>query len=287
MLLIAIDASGYIHRAYNTVAKLQRSDGQETGAVYGFCKMLWYGARRARGASHVIVVFDAPGKKWRHQLYDNYKANRPPLPDSFTSQFPLIREAVDAFSLARIEMKSFEADDVIATIAYQFASCGGEAIIMSSDKDFYQLLRFQGIQQFDPIRKKFIEREDVIAKFGVGPELAVDAQALIGDSTDNIPGVPGIGAKMAGHLLNRFGSLESVLMNVDLIPRQSVRETLRLSVDKALLSRDLVTLSRHVPGINIDEYKLQPLDRERLTRFLEKMEFVSLRQEIEGASLAA
>lgn len=280
MRLIAIDASGYIHRAYNILPRIQRSDGQETGAVYGFTQMLWFGARRQQGATHVVVVFDAPGPKWRHKLYGDYKANRPKLADGFTSQLPLVRSAVDALSLARFEVKSFEADDVIATAAAQTAALGGEAIIMSSDKDYYQLLRFEGIRQFDPIKRRFIERADVIKKFGVGPELAVDAQALIGDPSDNVPGVPGIGAGAAGYLLGRFGSLDGVLANARLAPRQTQRLALEANIEKALLSRDLVTLRRDVPGVNVNDFRQRPFDEARLFKFLDEMEFVTLRDRI-------
>lgn len=277
--LTAIDGASYIYRAFYALPQLERSDGQQVGAVYGFCSMLWKKIRNEQ-PSHIGVVFDAPGRKFRHDLYESYKANRPGLPTELTSQFSLIRRAVDAFNIPRIEIEGYEADDVIATAVMQFVSQGGTANIVSSDKDFYQLLCHEGIGQWCPIKNRMIERDDVVKKFGVGPELAIDAQALIGDSSDNVPGVPGIGPKTAGLLLEQFGSLESLLWDVESVSKTKIKLALTEHGETARLSKELVTLSHDVPGLDLEHFVARPLDTDALLAFLDEMEFVTLKQDI-------
>lgn len=284
MDLLCIDASGFLHRYFRGMAPIERSDGQQTGAVHGFCQMLWHRLRKAN-PTHIVVVFDAPGKKKRHAIYSKYKANRKPLEVELTSQFPLARIAVDAFGIPRIEVAQHEADDVIATAACQATARGGSATIISSDKDFFQLLRLPSVRQWCPLKRDWITREHVISKLGVGPELAIDAQALIGDSADNVPGIHGIGVGYAAALLKRFGSLDAVLANAHLAPTAALRTALAdvSNVESALLSRDLVALQHNVPGVDIDQFEARPFDPEKLLEFLQKMEFVTLSREVRAA----
>lgn len=285
MRLTAIDGASYIYRAFYALPQIERSDGQQTGAVYGFCSMLW---RRLKNdqPTHIGVVFDAPGKKFRHSLYDQYKANRPELPEDLTSQFALIREAVDAFNVPRIEVEGYEADDVIAAATTRFIEQGGAATVVSSDKDFYQLLCHEGIEQWCPIKGRPIDRDDVVKKLGVGPDLAIDAQALIGDSADNVPGVPGIGPKTVTALFDRYGDLESLLWDAESVAHSGIRSAAKISAalldhaEQARLSKELVTLSQEVPGLDLEHFTARPLDPDQLLAFLDQMEFVTLKQDI-------
>lgn len=285
MKLTAIDGASYIYRAFYALPQLESSDGQQVGAVYGFCSMLWK-LLKDEQPTHIGVVFDAPGRKFRHDIDENYKANRTPPPPELTSQLPLIRKAVDAFNIARVEVDGYEADDVIATAALRFVEQGGRTSIISSDKDFYQLLCQEGIEQWCPIKNRLVERSDVEKKFGVGPELATDAQALIGDTSDNVPGVPGIGPKTVTALFAKFDDLEHLLENADMVMYANIRSaekisrTLQEHAEQARLSKQLVTLTRDVPGVDLEQFVARPLDTDQLLEFLDEMEFVTLKQDI-------
>ena len=279
MRLTAIDGASYIYRAFYALPPLERSDGQQVGAVHGFCSMLWKKLKEDR-PTHIGVVFDAPGLKFRHDIDESYKANRTPPPPELTSQFPLIRQAVDAFNLPQIEVEGYEADDVIATVSMQVLNQGGQVSIVSSDKDFYQLLAHDGIEQWCPIKGRAIDRDDVVKKFGVGPEFAIDAQALIGDTSDNVPGVPGIGPKTAAQLIEQFGDLDSVLWNADYVSKPKIRQALIEHADQARRSKELVTLNHDVPGVYVEHFSARDIDHTALLEFLDEMELVTLKQDI-------
>ncbi len=282
--LVLIDGSGYIYRAYHALPPLTReSDGLPVGAVYGFTNMLHKLLAEQHGENaptHLAVVFDARGPSFRNEIFPAYKANRPPPPEDLVRQFELIREATRAFSVPVIEKEGFEADDIIATLAREAAEKGGRVTIISSDKDLMQLVSGQ-VRMLDPIRNRPIGPEEVERKFGVPPEKVVDVQALAGDSTDNIPGAPGIGIKTAALLVNRFGDLDNLLAHAEEIPQPKRRKTLIEFADQIRLSRDLVRLDDHVPlDVSFCDLKVHPPDPDRLLAFLAEMEFRTLLRRI-------
>src|SRR6202158_5514105 len=209
-----VDGSGYIFRAYHALPPINRkSDGLQLNAVFGFCNMLWKLLRDMKPEdkpTHLAVVFDLSERTFRTEMYPDYKAHRPDPPDDLRPQFPLIREAVQAFDLPCLEQKGFEADDLIATYVRQARAAGATANIVSSNKDVRQLVG-DGVVMFDTMKDKKIGRAEVIEKFGVPPEKVIEVQALIGDSTDNAPGVPGLGPKAAASLIVELGSLEKLI----------------------------------------------------------------------------
>jgi DNA polymerase-1 len=297
MRLYLVDGSGYIFRAFHALPPLTRkSDGLPIGAVSGFCNMLWKlicdtrdgDAMLALGApTHLAVVFDASEKTFRTKLYDQYKAHRPPPPEDLIPQFPLIREATRAFGVPAVELDGYEADDVIATYARQCAEAGGEVVIVSSDKDLMQLVNEQ-VCLLDPVKQVKICREQVIEKFGLGPERVVEIQALAGDSVDNVPGAPGIGVKTAVQLLSEFGDLDSLLERAGEIKQPKRRETLLAFADQVRLSRELVRLADDAPiPVAIDTFAVKPPHAETLAAFLEELEFRTLARRVAEAGSVA
>jgi DNA polymerase-1 len=275
-----IDGSGYIFRAYHALPPLTRpSDGLPVGAVHGFCGMLWKLLRETgelAPPSHIAVIFDYSAKTFRSDLFDGYKANRPEPPEDLIPQFPLVRDAVRAFNVSCIEKEGYEADDLIATYALQALEAGADVTIVSSDKDLMQIVQ-PGIRMYDTMKNKSIEREQVIEKFGVPPEKVIEVQALIGDSSDNVPGVPGIGVKTAALLINEYGDLETLLARAEEIKQQKRRENLFEFADQARLSKTLVTLDDHVPlDVALAETAVQQPDPEVLTAFMRELEFSTL-----------
>lgn len=271
-----IDGSGYIFRAYHALPPLSRPDGTPVGAVYGFINMLFRLWKTIKNHP-LLVVFDASRTTFRQDIYPEYKANRGDTPEDLIPQFSLIREACSAFDLPYVEDKKFEADDLIASYAKACTSLGKEVVIISSDKDLMQLVN-DTVSMYDPMKSKPIGCEEVLQKFGVPPEKVVDVQALAGDSTDNIPGVPGIGIKTAALLIQQFGTLESLLNNAHTIPQNKRREKLVTNKDAALLSKKLVTLSDTVP-LPIDLEKLAPIEKlltPNAQTFLENQNFTTL-----------
>ena len=247
-----VDGSGYIFRAYHALPPLTRpSDGLPVGAVHGFCGMLWKLLRETGELSpptHLAVIFDYSARTFRNDLFDGYKANRPELPEDLIPQFPLIRDAVKAFNVACIEMEGYEADDLIATYAIQALQAGADVTIVSSDKDLMQLVR-PGIRMYDTMKNKVIGEAEVLERFGVPPSKVIEVQALMGDSTDNVPGVPGIGVKTAALLINEYGDLDTLLARASEIKQQKRRESLITYADQARLSRTLVILDcQRAPG---------------------------------------
>ena len=284
MRLYLVDGSGYLFRAYFAMARsreglTRKSDGLPVGAVLGFSNMLnklLTDMKDEHDPTHLAVIFDYSGKTFRNEIYPDYKGNRPDAPEDLIPQFPLVREATRAFNVPCIETEGFEADDIIATYARKVEAEGGEVVIISSDKDLMQLVSDK-VSMFDPIKNKKIGRADVIEKFGLGPEHVVDIQALAGDSSDNVPGVPGIGIKTAAQLIEEFGDLETLLARASEIKQNKRRENLIEFAEQARISRRLVELCADVPlEYPVDTLALRALDLDLVLPFLEKMEFNSL-----------
>jgi DNA polymerase-1 len=282
-----VDGSGYIFRAFHALPPLTRpSDGLPIGAVHGFCAMLWKLMAETKAAeepTHLAVIFDAGAITFRNDIYDQYKANRPPAPEELVPQFPLIRDAVKAFNVACIEQEGFEADDVIATYATQIAAAGGEVTIVSSDKDLMQLIR-PGIDMLDTMKNKRMGPDEVAEKFGVVPDRVIDVQSLAGDSVDNVPGVPGIGIKTAAQLITEYGDLESLLARAGEIKQPKRREKLIEFADQARMSRELVTLKQDVQlPIKTEQMGVHEPKPDVLLKFLQEMEFSTLTRKLAGA----
>ena len=275
-----IDGSGYIFRAYYALPPLSRkSDGLPTGAVAGFCNMLFKLLEDAKSLenksrpTHFAVIFDSARKNFRNEIYSDYKANRSDAPDDLIPQFDYIRKSVEAFNLPSIELTNYEADDLIATYSEQIIKKGENVTVVSSDKDLMQLYK-KNLRIYDPMKNKFISEEDIQKKFGVTADKVVDVQSLAGDSSDNVPGVPGIGIKTAAELINEYGSLEKLLLNTKKIKQNKRRETLIENREKAIISKKLVTLKKDVPlEVPFGDFKLKQIDKKKLYNFLRDMEF--------------
>ncbi len=275
-----IDGSGYIFRAYYALPPLSRkSDGLPTGAVNGFCSMLFKLLEDARAddsinkPTHFAVIFDSAKKNFRNEIYNEYKANRTEAPEDLAPQFEYIRKSVKAFNLPSIELINYEADDLIATYAKQITKQGAKVTIISSDKDLMQLVSDK-VRLYDPMKSKVLGKKEVFEKFGVNPEQVIDVQSLAGDSSDNIPGVPGIGIKTASELINKYKTLDSLLKNAGEIPQKKRRETILANKDKALLSKKLVTLKDDVPvKDDIKDFLIKDVQKDKLYDFLREMEF--------------
>ncbi len=273
--LILIDGSGYIFRAYHALPPMTRPDGTPVNAVYGFTSMLLKFVDDSE-SEYLCVVFDTARKTFRSDIYADYKAHRPPPPEDLIPQFPLIRESVKAFGLPTVEMEGFEADDLIATYARAAAADGIEVTIVSSDKDLMQLVG-NGISLQDPMKGTPIGPDQVREKFGVGPDMVTQVQALAGDSADNVPGVPGIGVKTAALLLEEYGDLESLLARAGEIKQPKRRQTLEENADLARISLELVTLRDDVPvDRTYDSFMLEEPDPATLIGFLERQGFNSI-----------
>ncbi|MCS5607812.1 MAG: DNA polymerase I, partial [Alphaproteobacteria bacterium] len=274
--LFLVDGSAYIFRAYHALPPLTRkSDGLPVGAVSGFCNMiskLVDDVRESGEADYFAVIFDAARKTFRNDIYPEYKAHRPPPPEDLRPQFPLVKQASQAFNLATIEMPGFEADDIIATSARQARESGMSVTIVSSDKDLMQLVG-DGVVMHDPMKQRRIGPEQVEEKFGVGPDRVVDVQALCGDSTDNVPGVPGIGVKTAALLINEYGDLDGVLDRAEEIKQTKRRQNLVDHADLARISRQLVTLKDDVPvDLSLEDLRLKDPEPDVLLGFMAEME---------------
>lgn len=273
--LFLIDASGYVFRAFYALPPLKKSNGTPVGAVYGFCNMLLK-LLPDLGNHHIIAVFDKSRQTFRQQIYPQYKANRSDPPPELIPQFPLFREACIAFSLPIAEVDGFEADDIIATYAHMADQAGQKVVIISSDKDLMQLVN-ENITMFDPIKNKIIDHQGVIEKFGVPPYQVVDVQALSGDSSDNVPGVPGIGIKTACELILKFGSLENLLNNLDEILQEKRRLSLQMNITEAKISYQLVSLRKdaNLPFL-LNDLKPLEINIEKRDTFLKDQEFTNL-----------
>jgi len=275
-----VDGSGYIFRAYYALPPLSRkSDGLPTGAVSGFSNMLFKLLEESRSddsenkPTHFAVIFDSARKNFRNKIYKDYKANRSEPPDDLAPQFEYIRKAVEAFNVPSIEQLNYEADDLIATYAKQIINAGAKVTIISSDKDLMQLVSGD-VRLFDPMKSKVIGEKEVHEKFGVKPKQVIDVQSLAGDSSDNIPGVPGIGIKTAAELINKYKNLETLLKKAGEIPQKKRKETLVQNKESALISKKLVTLKDDVPVKDrIENFIIKEIEKDKLYNFLREMEF--------------
>ncbi|MSP33086.1 MAG: DNA polymerase I [Pseudolabrys sp.] len=281
--LFLVDGSGYIFRAYHALPPLTRkSDGLQVNAVLGFCNMLWklLAEMKVDKPTHLAVVFDKSEKTFRNELYADYKATRSETPEDLIPQFPLIREAVHAFEIPCLEQAGFEADDLIATYARLASEAKATTTIVSSDKDLMQLVG-NGVTMYDTMKDKRIGAAEVIEKFGVGPDKVIEVQALIGDSSDNVPGVPGIGVKTAAQLIGEYGDLETLLKRAKEIKQDKRRESLIANAELARLSKRLVTLDRNVPlDVAVDELAVHEPDYKNLIAFLKAMEFSTITRRV-------
>ncbi|MGI9385887.1 MAG: 5'-3' exonuclease H3TH domain-containing protein, partial [Methyloligellaceae bacterium] len=291
--IFLVDGSSYIFRAYHALPPLTRkSDGLPVGAVSGFCNMLWKliqegdPSRDEIFPTHIAVIFDAKGKTFRNDIYEDYKANRPEPPEDLIPQFGLIRDAVRAFNVACIEQEGYEADDLIATYVTRARAAGADVTIIASDKDLMQLIG-DGVAMVDTLNPRQrgaarrIEHDEVVGKFGVPPEKVIDVQALAGDSIDNIPGVPGIGIKTAAELINDYGDLETLLTQAEDIKQKKRRENLIEFAEQARVSRELVTLDPKAPvEIALDGLAVEAVDGSKAVGFLKAVEFTTLTKRV-------
>ena len=284
--LVLIDGSGYIFRAFHALPPMTRGDGTPVNAVYGFTGMVMKLVDDLAPA-HVAVVFDSARKTFRNDIYADYKANRTDPPEELVPQFDLVREATTALSLPQLEVPGFEADDLIATYAALGEAAGMETVIVSSDKDLMQLVR-GGVTMLDPMKQRRIAGPEVEERFGVTPDKVVDVQALAGDSTDNVPGVPGIGVKTAAELINTYGDLDTLLASAGEIKQPKRRENLINFAEQARISRDLVQLRDDAPmPLPLEELKRTERDMDRLIAFLKAQDFKRLLTRVGAPAEAA
>lgn len=273
--VVLVDGSGYIFRAFYALPPMSRDDGTPVNAVYGFCSMMMK-LIKEMPADYLAVVFDAARVTFRQTIYPAYKSNRKETPEALIPQFPLLRQAVDAFGVAQTEMEGYEADDLLATYSRLAQEEGAEVTIVSGDKDLMQMVG-SGVTLYDPMKQRVVDVEQVLEKFGVTPDKVVDVQSLAGDSTDNVPGIPGIGIKTAAQLINEFGSLDELLARAEEIPQPKRRQALTEQADMARISKQLVQLDAFAPiEQQLDTFAVRAPDVEKLQDFLTKQSFKSL-----------
>jgi DNA polymerase-1 len=282
MKLILIDGYGFVFRAYHSLPPLTSPQGLPVGAIYGFTNML-YKFLNAHSCDYIAVVLDSGGKNFRHELYTQYKANRPPAPEDLLPQFPIIRDVIEAFNLKALESAGLEADDLIASYAQKAAQSDMEVVIVSSDKDLMQLIS-DNISLYDPMRDRKISYEQVQEKFGVNPDKVGDILALMGDSSDNIPGVRGIGPKTAAELINQFGTLDGIYANLDQIPQAKRKQMLIEDKENAYLSKQLISL-KTTTDIDLEDLRVKDIDKEKLSDFLKKFGFKALASKVAESNL--
>lgn len=283
MKLCLVDASGYIFRAFYTRPPMVKTDGTPVGAIYGYCEML-RDLLRNNDATHMAVILDA-GRSGREQIDPDYKGNRKPKPDELITQLKMLEDATASHGIATVKVDGMEADDVIATYALQAVRMGGEAVIYSSDKDLMQLLE-SGVSIYDPMKKQNVDADICRERVGVYPHQVMDYLALVGDASDNIPGVPGIGAKGAATLLREHGDLETILRIAEQTPSLlsctlKQRESLRINSSLANKSRDLVQLKMVDGCPELDALEWSQPDPARLGAYLREMEFAVLARDLE------
>jgi DNA polymerase-1 len=270
-----IDGSSYIYRAFFAIGHLSNSKGFPTQAIYGFTNMLLK-ILREKGAEYAAIVFDAPGPTFRHEVFGEYKSNRPSMPEDLRVQVPHIKEIVSALRLPVLEKEGYEADDLIATLARKLEREGIETVIVSGDKDLMQLISSH-VTMYDPMKDKTFQVPEVKERFGVSPDKVVEVMGLMGDTSDNIPGVPGIGPKTAGQLIEEFGSIAELLKNIDKVKNAKVRSSLDRYAEQARLSRELATLDSNAPlDWPLENLKKGEPDRKRLQEIFKEMEFSKL-----------
>lgn len=273
-----IDGSSYIYRAYFAIRQLSNSKGVATNAVFGFTNMLLK-VMREENPDHLAVIFDAKGPSFRKEIYPDYKANRSAMPEDLRPQVPLIKEVVRAFNMPALELAGYEADDIIATLARRFAERGMAVTVVTGDKDLMQIVSEQ-VRLLDTMKDRVTGLSDVAARFGGTPDKVVEVQALAGDSSDNVPGVPGIGEKTARELIAKFGTLENLLDNIDQVSGKKRQENLRQYGEQARLSKQLVCLVDDLPlEVDYDNFAISEPNREALTDLFKELEFHKLLQE--------
>jgi len=282
--LYLIDGSGYLFRAYHALPPLTRkSDGMPTGAVSGYCNMLWklLEDMKSDAPTHLAVIWDAGSQTFRNDIYKEYKAHRPPAPEDLVPQFPLVRDATRAFGVACVEMAGYEADDLIATYARLAREAGARCTIVSSDKDLMQLVVDGEVELYDTMKYKRIASPEVLEKFGVTPDKVVQVQALAGDSTDNVPGVRGIGIKTAAELICTYGDIETLISRAGEIKQPKRRETIIENAENARISLRLVTLDQNVPiKETLDEFAVHEPNPQELIAYLKAMEFGTITRRV-------
>lgn len=281
MHVVLIDGYGFIFRAYYSLSKLSCPNGNEIGAIYGFTRMMMQLITEFH-ASHIAICYDSGRKTFRHELYEDYKANRVSPPSDLITQFPIMREVNHALGIPSIELPGYEADDIIATLATLASSNPeSEVTVVSSDKDLLQLMS-HNIKIYDPLKMRFISEEYVLGKFGIKPHMINDAFALIGDSSDNVPGVPSIGPKTAATLIHEFGTIENLYDNIEQVTNIRTREKLKEHKESALLSKNLIKLEKAAPiPFTLDDITVKELDTNIMLDFLHKYGFKSLIKKIE------
>ena len=274
--IFLVDGSGYIYRAFHAIRGLRNSKGFPTNAVYGFTRMLMKLLEEKHFQS-IVMFFDSKGPTFRHEIYKDYKANRPPMPEDLSVQIPYIRKITNAFNIPAIAMPGYEADDLIATAAGLAEKEGYSVVIVTGDKDLKQLITEKSII-WDPMKDKTI-RLKTIEESGIKPSQLSDVMGLSGDASDNIPGVPGIGPKTALKLIQMFESMDKLYQHVDEIPQRKQRENLIQFKEQALLSKKLVILDDHAPlEIIFDEFNVQPPDPSALSTLFKELEFRQLQR---------
>lgn len=275
MIVNIVDVSGIIYRSFYGLPSLTYND-QELGATYGYCKEMLRLTSQF-GDSMFIAAFDSSRKTFRNEIYKDYKSNRKEMPKELVSQIDIVKEATDAFGFVKAEYPGYEADDIIASYTKVISPLKYTINIISNDKDLMQLLDLENnINIYDPSKNKYITRDDVKTKFGVFPEQMLDVMALVGDSSDNIPGVQGIGPKTASSLINEFGNLENLIANIHKLPKSKKFETLKNNIDRATLSKKLATLYD-----NIDfKFEYSKRENKNLKEFFQKCNFKSLIEKV-------
>ncbi|MBW1842514.1 MAG: DNA polymerase I, partial [Deltaproteobacteria bacterium] len=281
--LYLIDGTAYIYRAYHAIRRLSNSKGLPTNAVFGFTRMLLK-LMADRAPEYVAMVFDAKGPTFRHKLYKDYKANRPPMPEDLSVQIPYVKDITDGYNIQVVEMEGFEADDLIGTLSRVAEDAGFSVVMVTGDKDFMQLVT-ENATIWDPMKEKTIDADVIRKEFGVEPHQMIDVMGLSGDAADNIPGVPGIGQKTALTLIKTFGSIDDLYDRVDTITKKKQHENLIRHKVQALLSRDLVSIKTDAPISFVPEnFKTRTSDNVKLFRLFKELEFRQLQQTVPKVS---
>ena len=273
--IYVLDGSSYVHRAYHAIKSLSNSKGLPTNAIFGFTRMLLK-LLEEKTPEYMAVALDVPGPTFRHEIYDDYKATRPPMPEDMAVQIPYIREIVSRLNLKILEKKGYEADDIIGTIARLGSAHGFGVVIVSGDKDFKQILSVSTVM-WDSMNVKLFDSATIKRDYGLEPAQLIEVMALSGDKADNIPGIPGVGEKTAVSLIKQFHSIEKLFENTDVIPKTALRQKLRQNREQAFLSKELVTIADTLAlDITIDDLKTALPQKERLAEIFRELEFKSL-----------